>query len=102
MKFAIGIDLGGTRIKGIAADADGNTLHQLYMPTNDNDEAVWKEAVADTVHELQQKINNTDGVVGISAPGFRKRNGLIRLPCVEPVASFRGRNPVSPWAYHAG
>ena len=70
MKFAIGIDLGGTRIKGIAADAEGNTLHQLYMPTNDNDAAVWKEAVAETVHELLQKVNNKDSVVGISAPGL--------------------------------
>jgi len=70
LKFAIGIDLGGTRIKGIAADAEGNTLHQLYMPTNDNVEAVWKEAVADTVQQLLQKVKTTDSVVGISAPGL--------------------------------
>ena len=49
MKFAIGIDLGGTRIKGIAVDAEGNTLHKLYMLTNDSDGAVWKKAVAETV-----------------------------------------------------
>ncbi|HET9825029.1 MAG TPA: ROK family protein [Chitinophagaceae bacterium] len=70
MKFAIGIDLGGTRIKGIAADAEGNTLHKLYMPTNDSDEAIWKDAVAETVHDLLEKVNNKDGVVGISAPGL--------------------------------
>jgi glucokinase len=70
MKFAIGIDLGGTRIKGIAADDEGNTLHQLYTPTNDNDEGIWKEAVAETVNELLQKVSNNDSVVGISAPGL--------------------------------
>ena len=70
MKFAIGIDLGGTRIKGIAVDADGNILHKLYMPTFDGDGAVWKKAVADTLNELHRKINGTNSVIGISAPGL--------------------------------
>jgi glucokinase len=82
LKFAIGIDLGGTRIKGIAADAEGNTLHQLYVPTNDNVEAVWKEAVAETVRELLEKVNNTDSVVGISAPGLPSEDNtaIVYMP----------------------
>ena len=70
MKFAIGIDLGGTRIKGAAVDAEGNVLHKLYMPTCDGDGAVWKKAVAETVNELFQKVNNNNAVIGISAPGL--------------------------------
>lgn len=70
MKFAIGIDLGGTRIKGIALDAEGNPLHKLYMPTHDGDGAVWKKAVAETVKELLQKVNGNNSVIGISAPGL--------------------------------
>ncbi|HEY2722594.1 MAG TPA: ROK family protein, partial [Chitinophagaceae bacterium] len=70
MKYAIGIDLGGTRIKGTAVDAEGNMLHKLYMPTYDGDGAVWKNAVAETVKELMQKINSDSSVVGISAPGL--------------------------------
>jgi glucokinase len=82
LKFAIGIDLGGTRIKGIAADDEGNTLHQLYMPTNDNDEGVWKQAVAETVNELLHKVNNSDGVVGISAPGLPSEDNtaIVYMP----------------------
>jgi predicted NBD/HSP70 family sugar kinase len=57
MEFAIGIDLGGTRIKGVATDAKGNILHKLYIPTNDGDDAIWKNAVAETVNELLKKIN---------------------------------------------
>ena len=53
----IGIDLGGTRIKGVAIDAEGNVLHQTYTPTNDGEGEVWKEAVAKTVNELKQKLN---------------------------------------------
>jgi glucokinase len=69
MKFTIGIDLGGTRIKGVAVDAEGNVLHKLYMPTCDGDGSVWKKAVAETVNELFQKVNNNNSVIGISAPG---------------------------------
>jgi len=70
MNFAIGIDLGGTRIKGTAIDADGNILHKLYTPTFDGDGAIWKHAVADTVKDLLGKINGHNSVIGISAPGL--------------------------------
>jgi glucokinase len=69
MKFAIGIDLGGTRIKAVALNNNGNILHQLYSATNDGDGAVWKNAVAETVNELSQKLKD-DTVIGISAPGL--------------------------------
>jgi glucokinase len=70
VKFAIGIDLGGTRIKGTAVDAEGNILHKLYMPTRDGDSTVWKKAVTETVNELSQKVNDKHSVIGISAPGL--------------------------------
>ena len=70
MKYAIGIDLGGTRIKGSALDAEGNILHKLYTPTFDGDGAVWKNAVAETVNELLKIINGSETVIGISAPGL--------------------------------
>jgi glucokinase len=77
MKQAIGIDLGGTRIKGVVVDEAGNLLQQVYMPTNDGDEAVWKKAVADTVNELRQGLNG-NVVIGISAPGLpNKENTTI-------------------------
>ena len=82
MKFAIGIDLGGTRIKGTAVDADGNILHRLYTPTFDGDDAVWKHAVADTVNDLLGKINGNDSVIGISAPGLPSEDNttIVYMP----------------------
>lgn len=70
VKFAIGIDLGGTRIKGTAVDAEGNQLHKLYMPTHDGNGATWKNAVAKTVNELSKNVNDDVSVIGISAPGL--------------------------------
>ena len=66
----IGIDLGGTRIKGVVIDADGNILHQTYTPTNDGDGEVWKEAIKKTVTALKEKTNSSNAIVGISAPGL--------------------------------
>jgi glucokinase len=70
MDTAIGIDLGGTRIKAVVIDTAGNVLHQLYKPTNDGDDRVWKQAVSDAVKELQTKTNNNSYIIGISAPGL--------------------------------
>ncbi len=70
IKTAIGIDLGGTRIKAVVIDALGNLLHQIYQPTNDGDDQIWKNAVAKAVKELQSRSGNQQQVVGISAPGL--------------------------------
>jgi len=71
---AIGIDLGGTRIKAVLLGADGNLLHQLYTPTQDGDDSVWKHAVAAAVQELKQYCTPGATVVGISAPGLPNKN----------------------------
>lgn len=73
-KTAIGIDLGGTRIKAIAIDAKGDQLGQLYQPTNDGDDMVWKNSVAQAVNDLKRKIDKQDIVIGISAPGLPNEN----------------------------
>lgn len=71
---SIGIDLGGTRIKGVAIDAEGNILHQTYTPTNDGEGEVWKTAVAKTVSELQEKLKIQKISIGISAPGLPNKD----------------------------
>lgn len=68
--LSIGIDLGGTRIKGVAIDAECNLLHQAYTSTNDGEDEVWKKAIASTINELKQKLNAAKISVGISAPGL--------------------------------
>ena len=76
--FTIGIDLGGTRIKGVAIDAKGNVLHQTYTLTKDGEGETWKAAIAKTVNDLKQKLNIDEVSVGISAPGLpNKENSTI-------------------------
>jgi glucokinase len=71
---AIGIDLGGTRIKGVAINEEGKILGQLYMPTNDSEGELWKSVIAKTINELKEKCDAGDIVVGISAPGLPNDN----------------------------
>jgi glucokinase len=68
--ITIGIDLGGTRIKALAIDTNGNVLHENYQPTNDGDDKVWKNAIAAAVKELQNILQTEKINVGLSAPGL--------------------------------
>lgn len=63
---AIGIDLGGTRIKGVVINTTGAIIHQSYTQIeNDN----WKECIALTLNELNDMVPGKH-LIGISAPGI--------------------------------
>lgn len=66
----IGIDLGGTRIKGVALDHNGAVIRQLYTATKDGADAEWKMAVLETVEKLSEGNQDSGICVGISAPGL--------------------------------
>jgi len=72
--IVIGIDLGGTRIKAVAINNEGDILYEHVQPTNDGDDKVWKSAVETAVHKIQSKLQNRNMVVGISAPGLPNSN----------------------------
>ncbi len=65
-KTAIGIDLGGTRIKGVVVNEHGEVLHQQYQQIVNNN---WKETILATVKQLSSKIDG-EFLIGISAPGI--------------------------------
>lgn len=64
----IGIDIGGTQIKGVIIDGD-SISHRLTKETNDHKDD-WQQAV----RELFEELNNNTHVrllgVGLSAPGI--------------------------------
>jgi len=89
MSLAIGIDLGGTRIKAVAIDAAGNVLHENYQATNDGEEQPWKNAVAAAVKELQSILNTGDIKVGLSAPACRMKRIQPLLLCRDECRDWR-------------
>lgn len=66
-KTAIGIDLGGTRIKGLILN-DGVVSDWLYFPTGEGSEFI--PSVRDAVVQLTQKAGVDKIPVGIAAPGI--------------------------------
>ena len=60
--LAIGIDLGGTRIKSVLIDEGGQVLQQAYTDTNDGDDRVWKTAVSQAVGHMKSFIDQREFV----------------------------------------
>jgi glucokinase len=81
LPFALGIDIGGTRIKSASFDlASGRQLHSALLPTNDGTTAPdGSPAFAHTVRQLlahhQDKLGTPASAIGISAPGIALADG---------------------------
>lgn len=74
----IGIDLGGTKIEGIALDEAGNELlrHRVATPTGNY--AASLQAIVDLVLYIENKIAAADSI-GIGTPGaISPATGLLR------------------------
>lgn len=75
-KIAIGVDLGGTRIKTVAVDGEGGLLYQEYTPTNDGYEN-WKQTIQGSIIQAQEQLGLSSYVVGISAPGIPDQHNSV-------------------------
>lgn len=74
----IGIDLGGTKIEGIALDGRGRELARRRVPTPRDDYAGTLEAIAGVVTWLEAETGAT-GTVGLGMPGsLSPSTGLAR------------------------
>ena len=82
MKQAIGIDLGGTNVKGILLDGQGNILHQHIIPTKDDVNGKWRDNVVAIVDYLKTLSVEPIDVIGLSCPGLTnaENNCIIHLP----------------------
>lgn len=74
-QYAIGIDLGGTHIKGVVIDEQGTILLQEHRDTGadaaeDPEGQGWKNAVRETVHSLRQQFSGEIQTAGMAAPGL--------------------------------
>jgi glucokinase len=75
---AIGIDLGGTRIKGVLIDEEGILLHEAMLDTKEENQQ-WKAGVKNIYEELVSKSTHSLAI-GLSAPGIpNKTNTAIEF-----------------------
>src|SRR3978361_299333 len=64
----IGIDLGGTKIEGIALNADGKELRRIRIATPKGDYDGTVVAIGEVVQQLEAATHRT-GSVGVGIPG---------------------------------
>ena len=73
MHLSIGIDMGGTNIKGVLLDSKGNILSQKSHKTEDKAGAevpAWQKHIRDLVQALKEEAGAPVQGIGISAPGL--------------------------------
>jgi len=82
MKTAIGIDLGGTVVKGILIREGGEIMQQHYISTRDDQEGLWRKNVLEMVSYLRALADEPVEVIGLSAPGLPDQNNacIAHLP----------------------
>ncbi|RDB04697.1 ROK family protein [Runella aurantiaca] len=68
--YIIGIDLGGTNVKGIIIDEKGTVLKQHYVATQDNGDTTWRVNVLEMVLYLKNWLQEPVAAIGMSAPGL--------------------------------
>ncbi|MEJ7769736.1 MAG: ROK family protein [Chitinophagaceae bacterium] len=89
MKVALGIDLGGTNVKGILLSEEGEVLHRHYIPTCDDASGKWRDNVVAMVDYLKKLHPRSIDIIGLSCPGMcDETNKFIaympnRLPGLE-------------------
>ncbi len=85
MTTAIGVDLGGTNIKGVLLSAKGEVLMQTVQKTASDTacnptEQPWKNMVKQMVNELRSHSPQPVSAIGLAAPGLPNEcNSAIRI-----------------------
>ena len=87
MRYSLGIDIGGTRIKAACVTEYGALLEWRSVETPKG--AEWMPCVREVVREIQAKLSTPPLRIGVAAPGLAARDGRSisfmpgRLPGLE-------------------
>jgi glucokinase len=79
MNLAAGIDLGGTRVKGIARDLDGDEeLERTILSTEDgkffDEDPAWANAIRDLLSDWETRFEQSFSSIGIASPGLAAKD----------------------------
>jgi len=83
---AIGIDLGGTRIKGVVINSSGEILAQKYQQIEKDN---WKQVIIQVMEELTASVPG-EHLAGISAPGIPDKDNSCIAHMPGRLAGLEG------------
>jgi glucokinase len=72
-KAAIGVDVGGTRVKAVVVEDEGTVLDQVVRESTENGVERWAEVAQTLVEELIEQYGQ-ELFVGVCAPGLADRD----------------------------
>lgn len=87
----VGLDIGGTNLKGLAVSKDGQILAEQTAPTNDDGSDKWRLGARDFILSLLNRFPS-DTPLGIAAPGLPDRDGLTIASMPERLKGLEGLN----------
>jgi predicted NBD/HSP70 family sugar kinase len=88
MRLVIGIDLGGSKIKGILMDEQGKIVNSTEKPTEPNKS---RKEIVDNILEIITYLRTEHvDAIGIATPGFVLPNG--RMDCMPNIKQLEGFN----------
>lgn len=82
MKYAIGLDIGGTNIKALAVTPGGRVLAQVVVPTGDTGRRGWQINVHKARSRLERLLKRPSDWTGLAAPGLAsaEQNAIAFMP----------------------
>jgi glucokinase len=75
MRYALGIDLGGTSVKAMSITDGAKVLAKANVPFDPEVRLDWAEKIRAVVSELQSQQPLPASCIGISAPGLAAKDG---------------------------
>jgi glucokinase len=103
MKYALGIDIGGTNIQALAVTPSGRVMADFIMATGDNGNKNWIANVQAAKDQACQTFKKTPAWIGVAAPGLAAKDQRSircmpgRLPGLEGLVwrkDFKTAHPV--------
>ncbi len=78
--YAVGIDIGGTKIGGALVDESGSIIRESRVPTPAQDSEAITDAVVQLIQELSEGVEVL--AVGVAAAGFvdAERSNIVYAP----------------------
>jgi glucokinase len=92
MRYAIGIDLGGTNIKIIAASEAGQILERSTCETQTDSPASWVEAIRQRIKEIENARSESADWIGLAAPGLAAPDNLSIASMPGKLRGLEGLN----------
>ena len=103
MKYALGIDIGGTNIKALAVTPGGRVLAEVCLATGDTGTGDWTSNVEAAQEMIREKLGEPPAWIGVAAPGLAAKDQRSircmpgRLPGLESLVwreRFQAAHPV--------